>query len=55
MNEIGKHVQTLIDRDLYRRLIVKCDRQNIKIAEAIRQAIKEFVKDIDVEEVKAYA
>jgi hypothetical protein len=53
MNEIGKHVQTQIDRNTYRKLLLKCSNEGVKISEALRQLITEWVKDI--EEVKAYA
>jgi uncharacterized membrane-anchored protein len=54
MNDVGKYVQTLIDIDTYRKLIVKCSQENLKISQALRQLINDYVKDVD-KEVKAYA
>jgi hypothetical protein len=49
MSEIGKHVQTQIDRNTYRKLIMKCSQENLKISEALRQLISQWVKDVDKE------
>jgi len=50
----GKHVQTYLAEKEYRKLVLKCDKGKLKIAEALRKAIAAFCGDITDAEVKKH-